>query len=78
MSVVTSKQGPLKSVLKRKLWIRAEMRCRGAWKEAWVQTEAQNGANVADKRLEGSRHAILVVRQRVCLKKLRKLRSKTA
>jgi len=54
MLVVTSKQGLLKSVLKRSF--RLELRCRVAWKEAWVQTEAQNGANVADKRLEGSRH----------------------
>jgi hypothetical protein len=54
MLVVTSKQGPLKSVLKRSF--RLKLRCRGAWKEAWVQTEAQNGANVTDKRLESSRH----------------------
>jgi hypothetical protein len=43
MLVVTSKHGPLKSVLNRSF--RLELRSRGAWKEAWVQTEAPNAVS---------------------------------
>jgi hypothetical protein len=52
-------------VLKRSF--RLELRCRGAsWKEAWVQTEAQNGANVADKKVRRLKtHTVQVVKQRV-------------